>query len=60
MFTAPCLLVPNVAPDTGYTKLHLAQDAGVTGLNLANPYSSMKFIYVAALSAFVRIQEAEL
>jgi hypothetical protein len=60
MFTAPCLLVPNIAPDTGYTKLHLAQDASVTGLNLANPYSSMKFIYVAALSAFVRIQEAEL
>jgi hypothetical protein len=60
MFTAPCLLVPNVTPDTGYTKLHLAQDASVTGLNLANPYSSMKFIYVAALSAFVRIQEAEL
>jgi hypothetical protein len=57
MFTAPVLVVPNVTPDTGYTALYIAEDASVTGQELENEYSSMTFLYVAALSAFVKTGE---
>lgn len=60
IFTAPILFVPNVTPDSGFAALRLAQDAAITGIELANPYSSMKFIYISGISAWLRLEEAEL
>jgi hypothetical protein len=59
IFTAPVMRVPNVVPDTGFSKLHLAYDVTVTGLELANSYSSVQVIYIAALSAWLQIGENE-
>jgi hypothetical protein len=60
MFTSPVLVVPNIAPDVGYTKIVIAHDESVTGQEVENEYSSMTFLYVADLSAFVKIGETTL
>jgi hypothetical protein len=59
VFTAPILVVPNVAPDTGYSTLHLVADAAITGTEFPNAYASMTFIYVAGLSAWLELEEHE-